>query len=142
MIVGANLQYQVPLKIIGNIFDKVERDSGPNIRFIRETSESKYTLTVNLYHKLDGLLTQADFESIEYYREKIERADRNDDEEMVKEMKQVLSEDYTAEQIADYDEFGGDYDEYITTAAEKVLAEFEDFVDDWEDEQVFIETWL
>lgn len=139
---GANLQYQVPLKIIGNIFDKVERDSGPNIRFIRETSESKYTLTVNLYHKLDGLLTQADFESIEYYREKIERAERNDDEEMVKEMKQVLSEDYTAEQIADYDEFGGDYDEYITTAAEKVLAEFEDFVDDWEDEQVFIETWL
>lgn len=139
---GANLQYQVPLKSIGHIFDQVERDSGPNIRFIRETSESKYTLTINLYHKLDGLMTQADFESIEYYRNKIERADRNDDAEMVNEMKQVLSEDYTAEQIADYDEFGGDYDEYILTAAKKVLEEFEDFVDDWEDEQVFIETWL
>ena len=139
---GANLQYQVPLKIIGNIFDKVERDSGPNVRFIRETSESKYTLTINLYNELDGLLSQADFEMIEYMRTKLERAELHDDTEMVKELKQSLAEDYTEDKIADYDEFGGDYDKYIITAAKKVLEEFEDFVDDWEDEQVFIETWL
>jgi len=139
---GANLQYQVPLKLIGHIFDKVEYDSGSEVKFIRETSESKYTLLINLYNEVDGLLSKADFEMIEYYRSKLERAELHDDAEMVAELKQTLAEDYDAEKIKDYDQYEGDYSDYLLAAGKQILEEFEDFVEDWEDKEVFIETWL
>jgi len=139
---GANLQYQVPLKLIGNIFEEIKWDSGLNVNFIKESTESTYTLKVDLSDILDELLRKADFEIIEYTRSKLERAELHEDSDMIKELKLSLEEDYDREAIADYDEFEGDYRDYIEAVAKKVLEDFDSYLTELEDKLVFIETWL
>lgn len=139
---GADLQYNVKFNVIGPIFQTIEWESGHTVRFIRENGDTKFTLKVNLFNVLDGLLSKSDFEVIEYSRDQIERAERHDDIERVKEVKAELKEVYDTDSINDYDEFNGDYQNYILAVAEKVLASMDEYKDVLEDEDVFVETWL
>ncbi len=122
---GANIQYRIKYSDVGPIFDKMQISDRREINFIKETKESRFTLTVDMDEILDNVLSELDFEDIAQLR-----AD-----------KEPLSS-YNGEQISNYDEFKGSYSAYANYIGEKVLTDMAEYANDLADMPVFVETWV
>ena len=121
---SANIQYNITYSDVGAIFNTIVISDRREIDFILETAESKFTMTVDLSDLLDNVLSELDFDDI---------AGARVDE---------LQPEYSTEQIANYDEFNGDYSAYATYIGEKVLSDMSEYAIELEDLPVRVETWI
>ena len=139
---GADLQFKVPYGSIGTIFDKVVVTGDKQLTLLRETKECKFTLLVDISDLLDNTLSRSEFDYISSTRSLLEKAEMRDDEETILELKRDLEENFTSEQISNYDEFSGDYEHYAEFLGKKILEDLSAFESDLEHIDVFVEVWL
>lgn len=121
---GANIQYVIKYSDVGPIFETMRISDRREMDFIRETSESRYIMTVDLADILDNVLSELDFDDI--------AAARADGEEPM----------YSAEQLSNFDEFEGDYTKYAEYLGNKILSEMSSFTRELADTPVRVETWV
>jgi hypothetical protein len=139
---SAELQYSVRYEVIGPIFDKATPSDRREIEFSRETGESKYTMTVDLSDILDNVLAEYEFDEIASLRSDIEMYNSAKDTEKALAAESDLAELYTAEQLANYDEFDGEYGRYAQYLGDKVLTDMSEYASELSDTSVFVESWL
>lgn len=139
---GADLQYSVRYSSIGPIFDKVVLSDKREVEFIRETSENKYTMRVDLSDIFDHVMAEYDFDEIMSTRSDIKMYEADEDVERVEELRKQLLDEFSPEQLENYDEFNGDYRLYAEYLGKKILDNMDEYSSDLEDTLVLVEAWL
>lgn len=140
---SADLQYRIKFSDLpSNFFDRLTWVKDQTIKLIKETVESRFSANIDLTDYLTRVLTEADFESIEYYRSRIERLESQDELELAAELRAEFAEAYDDIAIESYDKARGIYSEYIELLGLALFENLDDYKEQMQDEEVLVETWI
>jgi len=139
---SASLQYNITYQDVGAIFDQVFILDNNKVQFVRESSESKYTMEVDLTDVFTQVLEEYDFDYIAELRSDMEMYENAGDTEKFERDKQILTTEYGRERLENYDEFKGNYEDYAKYFGQKMLDAMDEFAQELTDATVFVETWL
>lgn len=122
---GASVQLTVKLKEIGYpVFDTAVYTGKDTVcKFVKDTVDTRFTMTVNLYDEID-MLTPNDFDTMH-----------------LEERDELLTL-YSIEEIETFESFEGDYNDYIDQILKTILDDFEEYMTKFEDQNVFLEVYV